>query len=100
MLKEKIISQRKIGDLSSIQRPHLLNLSDDEIVKVYNFEVRGICNYYCLAANYSKLSYFRYFCEYSCLKTLAGKHKSSIRKIIGMYRNGKRVVSAISNVKW
>lgn len=41
-----------------------------EITDSYNAQTRGICNYYSMASNYSKLSYFVYLMEYSCLKTL------------------------------
>ena len=33
--------------------------------------------------------YFAYLMEYSCLKTLAGKHKSKISKIKRKYRDGQ-----------
>ena len=56
---------------------------------VYNSEVRGLCNFYNLACDYHTLDYFCYLMEYSCLKTIANRHKTSIRKIIRQYRNGK-----------
>ena len=59
--------------------------TDLEIVSAYNAELRGICNYYAIASNYSRLCYFAYFMEYSCLKTIAGKHKTTSRKVIGKY---------------
>jgi len=58
-------------------------------VEQYNAEARGLCNYYNLACDYHTLDYFCYLMEYSCLKTIANKHKSSIRKIIRQYRDGK-----------
>ncbi len=51
-------------------------------------ELRGICNYYSIASNFNKLQYFEYLMEYSCLKTLAGKHDSTSRKVICKYRDG------------
>lgn len=51
--------------------------------------MRGIFNYYSMAVDYYKLSYFSYLMEYSCLMTLARKHKSSISKIITEYRMDK-----------
>ena len=60
-----------------------------EIVSSYNSKLRGICNYYNLASNFSRLSYLAYLMEYSCLKTLANKHKSSIRKITRKFKDGK-----------
>ena len=38
-----------------------------------------------VASNYSRLCYFAYFMEYSCLKAIAGKHKTTSRKVIGKY---------------
>jgi len=54
-----------------------------------NAEIRGICNYYRLAVNYHKLDYFCYLMEYSCLKTLARKHKTTISEIWSKFRDGK-----------
>ena len=67
----------------------MLRLTDLEIVSVYNAELRGICNFYCMASNFCKLTYLAYLMEYSCLKTLANKHKSSISKIKAMFKDGK-----------
>ena len=75
--------------LTPCARVKLLHLSDLEIVNAYNSELRGICNYYNMASNFYLLNYFQYLMEYSCLKTLASKHKSSISKIIKNYRDGK-----------
>lgn len=84
-----IVTQRKDnGKLEPIHRPQLLNRTDLEIVTIYNAELRGICNYYGLASNFNKLIYFNYLMEYSCLKTIAGKHRSKISKIRSMYKDG------------
>ena len=97
-LKEKVekfmfakgaVVQTADGKLKPMHRPYLLNHSDSEIVELYNAEIRGICNYYRLAVNYHTLDYFCYLMEYSCLKTLANKHKSSVAKMWDKYRNGK-----------
>lgn len=77
------------GTLKPMHRPYLLNYSDSEIVEHYNAEIRGICNYYRLAVNYHTLDYFCYLMEYSGLKTLANKHKSSVAKMFDLYRAGK-----------
>ena len=84
-----IIKQTIDGRLKPIHRPHLLSFSDHEIVGRYNAEIRGICNYYSLAVNHHKLNYFCYLMEYSCLKTLANKHKSTISKIVSKFRFNK-----------
>lgn len=84
-----IVKQRSDnGKLEPIHRPQLLNRTDLEIVTIYNAELRGICNYYGLASNFNKLIYFNYLMEYSCLKTLAGKHRSKVSKVRAMYKDG------------
>lgn len=84
-----IVKQRSDnGKLEPIHRPQLLNRTDLEIVTIYNAELRGICNYYGFASNFNKLIYFNYLMEYSCLKTLAGKHRSKVSKIRAMYKDG------------
>ena len=84
-----IAAYRKDGTLFPVCRAPLLRLTDLEIITVYNAELRGICNYYGIASNYCKLRYLGYLMEYSCLKTLAAKHKSSISKVIAMFKDGK-----------
>lgn len=77
------------GALRPIHRGALVTMTDLEILMVYNTEVRGICNYYALASNFYKLNYFAYLMEYSCLMTIASKHKSSVRKVRNMLKDGK-----------
>ena len=60
-------------------------MPDYEIVERYNAEIRGILNYYHIAANYNKLGYFQHLMEYSCLTTLASKYNSSKSKMIDKY---------------
>lgn len=85
---KKIAVQKSDGTLFPVHRNSLIRCTDLEIITTYNDELRGICNYYRLASNYCKLKYFTYLMKYSCLKTLAAKHKSSISKIIAMYKDG------------
>lgn len=82
-----IAEQRKYGTLFPVHRKHLVNFTDLEIISTYNIELRGICNYYNLAVNFDKLNYLAYLMEYSCLKTLAAKHKSKISKIKHKFRD-------------
>ena len=79
----------KDGALFPIKRDALVGLTDLEIVMTYNAELRGICNYYKLACNFYKLGYFAYLMEYSCLKTLASKHRSTIKGVMNMFKDGK-----------
>ena len=88
LFDKSIIEQSADGTLKPVARKYLYGCTDLEILSTYNAELRGICNYYGLASNFNKLSYFAYFMEYSCLKTLAGKHKSTSRKIINKYSDG------------
>ena len=80
--------QKEDGSMFPVHRKYLVGLTDLEIVSVYNAELRGICNYYGMASNFCKLHYFSYLMEYSCLKTLASKHKTSLSKIIDKFNDG------------
>ncbi|WP_069987880.1 reverse transcriptase domain-containing protein [Streptococcus agalactiae] len=80
--------QKEDGSMFPIHRKYLVGLTDLEIVSVYNAELRGICSYYGMASNFCKLHYFSYLMEYSCLKTLASKHKTSLSKIIDKCNDG------------
>ena len=76
LLSKGIVKQRADnGKLEPTSRLSLLRHTDLEIVTVFDAELRGICNYYHLASNYRSLNYFSYLMEYSCLKTLSGKHR-------------------------
>ena len=80
--------QKKDGSMFPVHRKYLVGLTDLEIVSVYNAEFRGICNYYGMASNFCKLHYLAYLMEYSCLKTLASKHKTSLSKTIDKFNDG------------
>ena len=80
--------QKEDGSMFPVHRKYLVGLTDLEIVSVYNAELRGICNYYGMASNFCKLHYFAYLMEYSCLKTLASKHKTSLSKTIDKFNDG------------
>jgi len=70
-------------------RPYLTTLSDLEIVSHYNAEIRGLYNYYAMAENVSsRMNMIHHLMEYSCLKTLANKHKTSVAKVYEQYRKG------------
>lgn len=88
---KEIAIQKPDGKLMLVRRKSLLRLTDLEIVSAYNAELRGICNYYGIASNFYKLCYFSYLMEYSCLKTLASKHKCTISKVVEKFkdRNGE-----------
>ena len=71
-------------------RVDLTRNTDLEIVTTYDAEIRGLCNFYFLASNYRSLNYFSYLMEYSCLKTLAWKHRCKLSKIYDKYRIGAK----------
>ncbi|MDV3145036.1 MAG: group II intron reverse transcriptase/maturase [Candidatus Phytoplasma australasiaticum] len=52
-----------------------------EIIRTYQTIVRGIIQYFCLANNLRVLTHLNYLAEYSCLKTLTRKRKTSIAKV-------------------
>lgn len=88
LFAKKAVIQTRDGKLKPVHRTALLNMSDSEIVEQYNAEMRGLLNFYNLAVDYHTLDYFCYLMEYSCLKTIANKHKSSVRKVIRKYKDG------------
>ncbi|HDR3888976.1 TPA: group II intron reverse transcriptase/maturase [Bacillus cereus] len=94
-LRNFISENKLVEDINAkvwkpIHRNQYLRLSDLEIVNIYNAEIRGMYNYFRLAENVThKMWQLRYVMEYSCLKTLAGKHQSSVHKMINKLRNGK-----------
>lgn len=88
-LFDKQAVRQENGKLWPVERRALVRSSDLEILTVYNAELRGICNYYGMASNFYRLNYFAYLMEYSCLKTLAAKHKSKISKIKERFKDGK-----------
>lgn len=89
LFSKGVVEQKADGTLFPIARPSLFRQTDFEIVSTFNAELRGICNYYSLAGNFSKLNFFAYLMEYSCLKTMAGKHKSTISQIVSQHQDGK-----------
>lgn len=91
LFSKGIVKQRADnGKLELAGRLSLLRHTDLEIVTVFDAELRGICNYYHLASNYRNLNYFSYLMEYSCLKTLSGKHRCKLSKIYDKYRIGEK----------
>ena len=65
-----------------VARKNIMYLPDHEILCIYNREIRGLYQYYKIADNASVLNDYYYFMKYSLTKTLAGKHKSTTRKIM------------------
>jgi RNA-directed DNA polymerase len=68
--------------LKTMHRPALTERSDAEIIMAYNAEIRGLTNYYCLAFSAKRwLHRLCYIWKGGLLKTLAAKHKTTVRKM-------------------
>jgi hypothetical protein len=62
-------------------RSELMNASDHEIISIYGAEYRGIVQYYLLAGDVFRLDKLHWVMETSLLKTLAGKHRSTVSRM-------------------
>jgi len=98
-------SNKGYGKYDAYEMSHrnlmLLN-SDAEIIQAYNSEIRGIANYYTLANSAKKkLSKLYGIWLGSLLKTLAYKHKTSVRKIAKKLKtsNGDYVLTIKGKIK-
>src|SRR5205085_4233750 len=69
-----------------IHRAELLNESDFTIVATYQLEYRGLANYYHMAYNLHTLHKLKRVMETSLTKTLASKHKISVRRVYKKYK--------------
>lgn len=84
VIQEKLKFFRKRG--KSYPYVARVNLPIMDIINLYNAEIRGLYNYYCLATDVSKkLATFKFFHYYSMIKTIARKEKSTVRKVIQKY---------------
>ena len=68
------------------QRGALLHDEDFTIVAKYQAEYRGLVQYYLLAQDVFRLGRLRWVMETSLLKTLAGKHRSTVPKMARRYK--------------
>jgi len=67
------------------RRPELMNEQDYAIIRRYGSEYRGVVQYYLLAGDVWRLSRLHWVMVTSLLKTLAGKHDSSVSKMARKY---------------
>jgi group II intron reverse transcriptase/maturase len=65
---------------------NLVNEADYTIVATFGAQYRGIVAYYLLAGNVSRLHRLRWVMETAMLKTLAGKHNSSVSKMAARFK--------------
>jgi len=68
------------------QRAAMLHDSDYSIVSKYQSEYRGIVQYYLLAQNVGWFNTLHWVAETSLLKTLAGKHRTTVTKMAKKYK--------------
>ena len=68
------------------RRAAWMGLDDYSIVASYGAKYRGIAQYYMLAGDIRKIHRLRWVMETSMLKTLAGKHGSSVSKMAARYK--------------
>lgn len=82
----KFCTEKGYGNYQTTRAVHKkewINDSDAEIILAYNGEMRGLANYYALAKSAkTRMNTLAYVWQTSLLKTLACKHKSSMRSII------------------
>lgn len=85
--------------MKPVYRSKLAMLSAEEIICMYNVELRGLANYYCLAKGMKHaLSKLEFMWRYSLFKTLAHKHKTTVSTVISKIRRGNEFVQEY-NVK-
>ncbi|MEC4019310.1 group II intron reverse transcriptase/maturase [Streptomyces sp. H27-D2] len=84
MIAAKRAPYRKHG--KPWHRSAIQNLDDYDIVKTFAAEYRGIVQYYMLAGDVWRFKALRWDAQTSLLKTLAAKHKSSVKKMAARYR--------------
>ncbi len=68
------------------QRASLMQDSDYSIISKYQAEYRGIVQYYLLAHNVAWFGKLHWVAETSLLKTLAGKHRSTVTKMAKQHK--------------
>jgi group II intron reverse transcriptase/maturase len=68
------------------QRAAMLHDSDYSIISKYQSEYRGIVQYYLLAQNVGWFNTLHWVAETSLLKTLAGKHRTTVTKMAKKYK--------------
>jgi hypothetical protein len=93
MPRDKTIAfAKEYGDTSNWHGQHrnrLLRLSELEILMIYNAEVRGFLGYYALADNLVDVAdKVLWLTTSSFFRTLAGKRRSSVKKIAKSLKRG------------
>jgi group II intron reverse transcriptase/maturase len=84
VIKKKCAQYMRAGTPS--HRPELLQDSDFTIIDRYQYEYRGVVQYYLMALNVGWLYQLHWVMRTSLLKTLANKQKATIPKMMRKYR--------------
>jgi hypothetical protein len=80
-IPEDVIQRKRQSFLQkgkAIHRPELLNDSEFGIICLYQWEYRGVVEYYLMAQNTYRLGVVKWTMETSLLKTLAAKNRTSV----------------------
>lgn len=81
-------------------RRYMTPMKPEDILAQYNAEIRGLYNYYSLAANVSKeCASFAFIMKMSMFKTLGWKLNTSARKVRQKYQKDKDFVIPYNDVK-
>jgi group II intron reverse transcriptase/maturase len=83
VIEENSKNYRRKG--KAIHRAELLYHSDYDIVMIYQTRYRGIANYYQLAYNMHALGKLKWCMQVSLLKTLATKHRKTVKQVAKKY---------------
>jgi hypothetical protein len=90
LLLPKSVVQKKsapyLKDGKPIHNSFLMINHDFSIVHDYQTKLRGLYQYYALATNVSQLHNLKWIMEQSLMKTLAAKHKCSVRVMLAKYK--------------
>lgn len=89
VIEEKSKRYMRMG--KPAHRAELLNESDYTIIATYQLEYRGLVNYYRMAYNLHTLQKLKRIMEISLTKTLAHKHKMSVRRVYEKYKTNLEV---------
>lgn len=84
VIKAKCAHYMKRGQPA--RRTQVMNMDDYAIVSIYGAEYRGIVQYYLLASDVYRLNRLNWVMETSMLKTLGGKHRSTVCKTAAKYK--------------
>lgn len=74
-----------MADGKPIHRNRALDDDDFTIVATFQSEYRGLVNYYALASNLYKLKKLKWVMEQALTKTIARKHKTSVKAVYTKY---------------